>query len=310
MASEILGHGNCPRIRPISTYDMAKLKYESTKPIRGRNPEVRPLGDERRYTWYEITKNTIANQADNTQYDTYACGVYGIDCVEFYPNGDVTLRTGNWRTSCFTVGAMINFVLWHMGKVVSESGKWYFRNKRGETFRWEGKELRLKRDGEHLVPKDAPVQEYKRVVSRKVMNALRKKYRPIIEYSKNMLAIEPTFERLDLEDAKLGMKSLNLLPNYNWIAPDVGDNRSKIFVMMDNYLQSGDLELLYDIARYVATSAGQYSYRLEKFVCYPENFTKTFDELLKHEFKEEVFTSEPVDIGIMFNDRNKKYFNE
>jgi hypothetical protein len=248
---------------------MAKSKFESTKPIRGRSVEVRPLGDERRYTWYEIRKKTIANQAENTQYNTYVCSVYDIDCVEFYPNGDVTLRTGNWRTTCFTVGAMINFVLWHTGKIVSEGGKWYFRNKRGETFRWEGKELRLKLDGEHLVPKDAPVQEYKRVVSRKVMNSLRKKYRPIIEYGRNMLAIEPTFDRLDLEDAKLGVKSLNLLPTYNWIAPNVGENRSRIFKMMDEQIQSGDLELLYDIARYVATSAGQYSYRLEKFVCYP-----------------------------------------
>jgi len=288
---------------------MAKSKFESTKPIRGRSVELRPLGDERRYTWYEISKNTIANQGDNTQYDTYACSVYDIDCVEFYPNGDVTLRTGKWGNN-FTIGAMINFVLWHMGKVVSESGKWYFVNKRGESFRWEGRELRLKRDGEHLVPKDAPVQEYKRVVSRKVMNALRKKYRPIIEYGRNMLAIDHTFDRLELEDAKLGVKSLNLLPNYNWIAPNVGENRSKIFKLMDEQIQSGDLELLYDIARYVATSAGQYSYRLEKFVCYPENFTKTFDELLKHEFKDEVFTAEPVDIGVMFNDRNKKYFNQ
>lgn len=308
MPNEILGHGNCPRIRPISTYDMAKSKFESTKPIRGRTPEIRPLGDERRYTWYEINKNTIANQADNTQYDTYACSVYDEDCVEFYPNGDVTLRKGRWGNN-FTMGAAINFVLWHVGRVVSESGKWYFVNKRGESFRWEGKELRLKRDGEHLVLKDAPVQEYKRVVSRKAMNALRKKYRPIIEYGKNMLAIDHTFDRLDLEDAKLGVKSLNLLPNYNWIAPNVTDNRSKIFRLMDEQLQSGDLELLYDLARYVATSAGRYSYRLEKFVCYPQNFIKTFDELLKHEFKDEVFTSEPVDIGVMFNDRNKKYFN-
>jgi len=308
MANEILGHGNCPRIRPISTYDMAKSKFESTKPIRGRAPEVRPLGDERRYIWYQIRKKTIANQAENTQYDTYACSLYDIDCVEFYPNGDVTLRTGSWGNN-FTIGAMINFVLWHTGKVLSESGKWYFKNKRGETFRWEGKELRLMFDGEYLVPKDAPVQEYKRVVSRKAMNALRKKYRPIVEYGRNMLAIEPTFDRLDLEDAKLGVKSLNLLPNYNWIAPNVGENRSKIFKLMDEQIQSGDLELLYDIARYVATSAGQYNYRLEKFVCYPENFIKTFDELLKHEFKDEVFISEPVDIGIMFNDRNKKYFN-
>jgi len=307
MANEILGHGNCPRIRPISTYDMAKLKFESTKPIRGRNPEVKPLGEERRYTWYEIDKRIYANQAENTQYATYVCNVYNTDCVEFYPNGDVTLRSGGWRN--FTMGSMINFVLWHMGRVVSESGKWYFVNKRGDTYRWEGKELRLKTEGEHLVLKDAPVQEYKRVVSRKAMNAKRKKYASVLEYGKNMLSIDNTFDRLDLENSKIGLEGMNLIPQYNWIAPNVALNRARIFQLIDEQKQSGDLELLYDLARYVATSAGRFNYHTNKFVCYPQDFTRMFEEMCKHEFRDEVFTSQPVDIGVIFNDRNKKYFN-
>ena len=308
MANEILGHGNCPRIRPISNYDMAKSKYESTKPIRGRSVETRPLGEERRYTWYEIDKRIYANQAENTQYTSYVCHLYNTDCVEFYPNGDVTLRTGGWTT--FTTGAMINFVLWHMGRIVSEGGKWYFVNKKGQSFRFEGKELRLKTEGEHLILKDAPVQEYKRVVSRKAMNAKRKKYASILEYGKTMLAIDNTFDRMDLENSKLGLQGMNLLPNYNWIAPNVKENRAKIFELMDKQKESGDLELLYDIARYIATSAGQYNYRLEKIECHPNWFTNLFEEMIKHEFKDEVFTSKPVYIGVMFNDRNKKYFNK
>lgn len=306
MANEILGHGNCPRIRPISTYDMAKSKYEATKPIRGRSEEIRPLGEERRYTWYEIDKRIYANQAENTEYTSYVAHLYNTDCVEFYPNGDVTLRTGGWTN--FTTGSMINFVLWHMGRIVSEGGKWYFVNKKGDVYRFEGKELRLKIEEGHLILKDAPVQEYKRVVSRKAMNARRKKYASVIEYGKTMLAIDHTFTRLDLDDSKIGLEGMNLLPNYNWIAPNVATNRAKIFELMDKQKESGDLELLYDIARYVATSAGQYSYRLEKIECYPEQFTNLFDEMIKYEFKDEVFTSQPVDIGIMFNDRNKKYF--
>ena len=306
MALTLLGHGNCAQIVPISSYEVAKQRFESTKPLRGRTPELKPLGRMRRYTWYTIQKNTYANQAENTQYDTYACRLFDTDCVEFYPNGDVTLRSGGWRT--ITTGAFITYSLYGLGSVVSESGKWYFSNSRNQAIRWKGHELKLKLENGVLVPKEPLVQEYIHRVNRKAMNALRKKYRPIVEYASTMLAIEPTFDRLALEDAKLGIKSLNLLPRYNWIAPNVGENRSKVFQLMDEQLQSGDLELLYDLARYVATNAGSYNYRLSKFVCYPQNFVKTFDEMLKHEFRDEVFDKEPVELGVMFNDRNKKYF--
>ena len=302
----LIGHGNCAQIPPISSYDMAKAHYEKVKPIRGRAVETKPLGKMRRFPWMRITKHTIANQAEGTEYNTYACELYGMDCVEFYPNGDITLRATDWRS--ITTASFINFVMWNLGKIVSASGKWYFINTRNEAIRFEGKELKLRFDNGVVVAKETPKQEHKYIVNRKAMNKLRKKYASIIEYGKNMLAIDDTFDRLELENSKLGMKSLNLVPQYNWVAPHVPDNRARVFRLMDEQIKSGDLELLYDIARYVATSAGRYSYRLEKFVCYPQQFTKMFDELLKHEFRDEVFVAEPVEIGVIFDDRNKKYF--
>jgi hypothetical protein len=302
----LIGHGNCAQIPPISSYDMAKAHYEKVKPIRGRAVETKPLGRKRRFPWMTIEKNTVANQSEGTEYHTYACQLFSTHCVEFFPNGDITLRTNGW--SSITTGSFINFVMWDLGKLVSASGKWYFLNNRNEAIRFDGSELKLKLDNGVVVPKVEPTQEHKYTVNRKALNALRKKYASVIEYGKSMLAIDHTFDRLELENSKLGMTSLNLIPQYNWVAPHVPQNRANVFRLMDEQMKSGDLELLYDIARYVATSAGRYSYRMEKFVCYPQNFVKMFDELFKYEFKDQVFNAEPVALGVIFDDRNKRYF--
>lgn len=307
MAYTIMGHGNCPRIPRISTFDEAKAHYESVIPIRGRGVECKPLGKERRYHWYTIRKNTYANQTENKEYHTYSAHLYNTDVVEFYPNGDVTLRTGGWAT--FTTGACINFVVGNLGSVLSESGKWYFQNKRGETFRWNDNELRLKFDESGvLVTKDIPVQEYKRTVNRKAMNAIRKKYKSIYEYGRNMLAIDKHISRIELQNNAIGINSTNLTDTRSWYASKSKDNRVALFKAMDKYLESGDLDLLYNLATYVACSAGRYSYRQDKMECYPEWFINKLDEVIKLHYRDEVFNAEPVPVGVVFNDRNKKYF--
>lgn len=308
MANTIWGHGNCPMIPRLSSYDEMKAHYEAVKPIRGREPSCKPLGKNRRYWWYQIKRNVVANQAENTEYHTYCAHLYNTDVVEFFPNGDVTLRTGGWAT--FTTGACINFVIGNLGNVLTESGKWYFENKRGEVFRWQGNELRLKLDAEgKLVCKDAPVQEYKRTVNRKAINAIRKKYKSIYEYGRNMLSIDKHFTRIELEDNALGIPhGTGLTATAGWYASKARENRVALLKAMDKQIESGDLDLLYNIATYVATSAGRYSYRTNTNVCEPEWFVGQLDETLKIHFRDEVFNSEPVPLGVMFNDRNKKYF--
>lgn len=69
-------------------YREFKEKYENTKPIRGRSEDVRPLGKRSR-THEVIRANT---QPDGSV--SYACRLYRTDCVEYFANGDVVLRTG------------------------------------------------------------------------------------------------------------------------------------------------------------------------------------------------------------------------
>ena len=300
------GYGNCAGIQPISTYEQAKDKYEKTNHIRGRGDEVRPLGQNRRFTWYRIATRTVANQYENTEYKTYGGELYGTMCFEFYPDNQLTLRTGGWQTP--TTLAFIGYALRDIGSFISESGKWYFVNRKGESILFKHElELKLDEDGEYRAVKQ--VQEFKHTANRKAMNALRKKYKTFTDYGKTMLSMDSKLHSLeDLENSKLGLHNTRLVPYYGWQIAKTAEDRAKFFDKLEEQRVSGDLDLLYDLAMYLGRQSGHYSYRSNEYTCQPEWFIRTFEEALKYQFRDEVFNSVPVEIGTRFNDRNKKYF--
>jgi hypothetical protein len=73
-------------------YTDAERKWTTTKPIRGRSVEVRPIGVRRR-DWEQIQREAI----DEGIY-AYHAVLYGTRVITWYPNGDIVLRTGGWQT--------------------------------------------------------------------------------------------------------------------------------------------------------------------------------------------------------------------
>jgi hypothetical protein len=73
-------------------YNHYKAKFHNTKPIRGRDEEVRPIGERRR------THETITQKKLLSGETSYCARLYSTDCVEYHNNGDITLRTGSWET--------------------------------------------------------------------------------------------------------------------------------------------------------------------------------------------------------------------
>lgn len=299
------GFGNCAGLPAIDSYQDAKAHFEKVNPIRGRANTVKPLGRNRRYTWYLIVENTIANQAENSEYKTYACELYGTKCVEYYPNGDIVLRNGGWQTP--TSFAFIGYSIRDLGKMISVSGKWYFINKHNEHYVFKN-ELHLVKgeDGDYRAKTE--LQEFKHSVNRKAMNAIRKKYSVFINYGKTMLAMDNKISALELENGMLGLDNYHCVPYNSYHNAMAKSNRNRIFALLDEQCETGDLDLLYNLARYVAVSGGRHSYRDNMYRCEPMEFLKHFDELIKFQFRESVFHSQPVEIGLPFDDRNKKYF--
>jgi len=74
-------------------YNFYASKWASIKPIRGRALDIRPLGKRNRQH-----EQIVRNVAENGSV-SYACRLYSTNCVEYYPDGTITVRTGDWNTS-------------------------------------------------------------------------------------------------------------------------------------------------------------------------------------------------------------------
>ena len=81
---------NTDACRTIHTYDQAKQHYESIKPIRGK-PNIRPIG-QRNKQHMRIDENK------NEHGHYYSAILYVTECVRWFADGRVQVRTGGWTT--------------------------------------------------------------------------------------------------------------------------------------------------------------------------------------------------------------------
>jgi hypothetical protein len=312
---------NSARIKPISTYDEAKERYEKTTPIRGSD-NVRPLGDMRRYRWIQIKhKQASIESPDNPLgefVDTYVCHMWGTDYITYYPNGDLIINAQHYRG--VSVMNMLTYALAGVGRIGSKRGKWYFVNKQNQSFVINDYEPTVfRRDGETLVPVDTRA-EYVYRLNRKEMNALRKKYKAFVDYATTALAIDSRVgsdtshgndgREITAVKQYFKMNDSELLPTNYWNRrPDTKANRTTVIQALDKFVESGDLELGYNLMYLIAFNAGKYSYRNHSIHCSPQAFKKYFEEVLKYHFSESLFKEEEVVIGMPFHDGNEKYIS-
>lgn len=80
----------------MSNYKFYKDKWESIKPIRGRAVDVRPAGKRSR-DWETITRKVLTDGDGNT-IATFGAKFHNTECVQYFPNGDIVLRTNGWNT--------------------------------------------------------------------------------------------------------------------------------------------------------------------------------------------------------------------
>lgn len=304
---------NAARIPLFTTYAQVKEHYQSVQPIRNRHPEVRPLGKNRRFTWYTINENhTVLPDSDGDPLGkfsvSYSYRCWNDDLVEFYHNGDILVRNSRWHSP--TTMGFLTYSLAGLGQIVSKRGKWYFQNKRGDTFLF-GSQMLLRAD-EHGVfePKERPI-ELRYRMNRKAMNAIRKKYKDFIDYGKSMLTIDNTVTRLQVAEAGHGLsfENVHLTPYYGWgehANKDVS-NRDLLFQALDKFNATADLDLAYELFCFVSQSAGNFSYNAQKVICSAQAFERHITEVLKYQFAKELFVEEAVEQGVMFHDDNLKY---
>lgn len=197
-------------ITSLTDYAAAKTKYETTKHIRGRDTEQRPLGDRRR-PHFQIQKRG----------EDIVCRCYGTNVVTYHPDNTITVHVpARWRTNTtatfimdvlgrYRMGAGVrdhDVVLWLKG-----DGARYMRVGEATKFKIEsnGNLTLLSNDREHHV----------HAIDRKRMNELRKSIKPFRDYVR---------AALNLREGKFGIEEADVLRDFlrdNDICPDaLGSN--------------------------------------------------------------------------------------
>ena len=301
------GFGNSANLKPITTYAEAKERFTSTAPIRGRAKECRPLGKNRRYNGYTINKNmrVVEDDVVGQWQETYSAQVYGKDVMEWYPDGTLALRIGRWHGTI--IQSVVNYTLFTgVGTIQSYNGKWYFHNGNGNAyFIPQDKDQVLLINTENSAVENT-IQEFRRKAKRKALNDTRKRYAKFIEYGTNMLKIAQDSFKYDEEEVRriMGGTDRHKLVWGRWTdLKEAAASRTKFLGRISEFEQSGDLTLAYTLVSVMVKSINYWGNS-----CTSEQFKKSFDEVLKYQFKDEVFESEPVEIGKAFYDRNAKYF--
>lgn len=86
-----MGYATVLRVPRISTYAEALKKFDNTKPIKGREPEIRPLGDRRNVDTYSIRKNVWNESIELVLYRT--------PVIKFTLDDEVKISFGRWSSA-------------------------------------------------------------------------------------------------------------------------------------------------------------------------------------------------------------------
>jgi len=302
-----IGHGNCANLPQLSTYAQAQAHYNFVKPIRG-DEEVRPLGT-RRYKWYRIAKKDYIEQMP-----MYSAALGKTNMIEYHADGRISITTDGYRSP--TNSAFLNFVLMGIGNVVSVSGKWYWKPHRSDNYYYFPIERNFWLHLDELGIPSNPVREHKHAINRKAMNALRKKYMPILNYGKLMLTADRNIDRkvvLEIqESANTKELAFKVERFYRWVNFNVWTEKEvnrKLLASkyIEEAIEKNDLDMFYNITMLTGNSAGRYSYIKETTVCPPEVFKQGFELFLKDLYWKDVYVQEEQPIGRAFYDSNAKF---
>ena len=86
-----MGYATVMRVPRINNYAEAVRKMNNTKPIKGRDPVVVPLGERRDCDTYSIRKNIWNENMELVLYQT--------PVIKFTPDDEVLINFGRWSSA-------------------------------------------------------------------------------------------------------------------------------------------------------------------------------------------------------------------
>ena len=172
-----MGYKTIDHVKRCFTYADAKYVHDKTTPIRGRSPDLRPLGQRRDAEVYSVRMSGA-----NVEFVLYKTPV-----VTYLPDGDVVIKTDGWNSmsthqfieqvlgvKCY--GARRNTVM-EARSAEGDVHKYIIPKDKGITMIHAG--------GNWRITQFNTIYEYR--LNRKAANAVRKKYADFLRYVKGMV---------------------------------------------------------------------------------------------------------------------------
>lgn len=292
------GHHRNSGIHPLANYNEAIHKWESTKPIRGRNVEVRPLGNRRQADQYKIEVLPEGG---------VACVLYKTAVVTFYEDGDIRIKNDSWNS--VSTCNFIDEILWGVSSRIYNNDL-YVRTKQGEFALGEhGIWLRTNREGNLEVQTDKLVAQYVHVINRKQANNVRARYKPFIDYVSRMNRLKGNDPYLESEMKRVFPSGMGVLLGNR--AYDKWVDSAKNFFALIKTEGEEQNDAFYKALLMLAKSFGNHRYyEPEGYALNPTRVKLMLDELIIGYHRDEVLAPKQVPAGVARRDTNGKYFRD
>lgn len=171
-----MGYQTVRKVPTLHDYAVAYRWWNTTKPIRGRAVEIRPLAERKYADCYSIRKNPDNNAIE--------CVLYRTPVVSFMPDGEVHLRNDGWTSA--TTNYFMREVVGRQVSANTQKGRTMVRVGEDVVSLGEGEVIRLRREGsDYRVVNTQTHYDYK--INRKAANIVRGRFKDFYAYFKGFV---------------------------------------------------------------------------------------------------------------------------
>ena len=159
-------------------YESMKKHHDETKPIRGRNTDVRPIG-----------KRTKDSETIEMVDDVVACKLYRTKVVKYYPDGRIGINIGGWRTK-----TTVEFIGQHSPFYACKRFNqiWVATYEMDSAGSYDHKFYPVPTDHELIFKDKVPQGNYfiqKKVINRERIKVARDRFKPFLDWAKVFLSL-------------------------------------------------------------------------------------------------------------------------
>jgi len=287
----MFGHNRNSGIHTLRNYNEAHHAWESTKPIRGRKEDTRPLGHRRCVDQYQIRKNG----------DVMECVLYKTPVVSYLADGQIVIKDDGWKS--VSTAYFIEEVLGIQARIfnrdlnVTVNGGEYPVPTDGLYLGWV--------DGK-LAPLNAQAIKI-HAIDRKGANNVRAKYADFHTYMMGMMKLRANDIVTAEEVAMSGVGVYDLDRTYQQKFPE---QVQAFFALVNDRNPETQTASWYHATLALVRAFGRWSYKADGVVI-PQDATKIarkFDELVLGFNRDQALCSRDLSLGEVKRDNYAKYF--